>query len=82
MKILSDRRRRWWVRQMAFISPLGSRAGSGSYPLVTMTPIWPYLYDNSRYTQNETIHGEFWRTVGLARFEVGELELTHHRCGR
>lgn len=45
--------------------------------LMTSVPLadgWTVLYDNNRYSRDGTIRGELWWSVGLARFEAGELE--------
>jgi WD40 repeat protein len=41
---------------------------------VPLTDGWAVLYDGNRYAFDGTPRGEFWWSVGLARFEVGELE--------
>ncbi len=59
-------------------------AGSGAL-LGTLVPLadgWAVLHDDNRYAYHGTVRGEFWWTVGLARFEPGELDPYHPRLCR
>jgi len=54
-------------------------AGSAA-PLGTLVPLadgWAVLYEDNRYAYRGTVRGEFWWTVGMARFEPGELDPYH-----
>jgi len=49
-------------------------AGTLLATLVPLTDGWAVLHGSDRYAHSGTLHGEIWWTIGLTRFEPGELE--------
>ena len=45
--------------------------------IATLLPLadgWAVLHDSRRYSYQGTVRGDFWWTVGLARFEIEDLD--------